>query len=91
MYDYGFIVWDEVVGMFVIFFFVFIIVFMLFIGFLLFCLFDILKFWLIGVVDKCLYGGIGIMLDDLFVGVMVCICLYLLMGFWLVIFVFFFS
>lgn len=81
--------WDEIVGMFVIFLFVFILVFFLFVGFVLFRFFDILKFWLIGIIDKCLYGGIGIMFDDFIVGVMVCGCLYLLIVFWFVVLVLF--
>lgn len=52
------------------------------IGFVLFCFFDMFKFWLISWLDKCVYGGFGIMIDDLVVGVMVVISLVVI-GYWL--------
>ncbi|WP_409420789.1 phosphatidylglycerophosphatase A [Pseudaeromonas sp. ZJS20] len=44
-------------------------------GFLLFRLFDILKPWPIGWVDRQVRGGLGIMLDDLLAGVMAWLCM----------------
>lgn len=68
MHDHGGIVWDEWVGF----------LFTLWLappgwgwvlaGFLLFRLFDILKPWPIGWLDRRVSGGLGIMLDDLVAG-----------------------
>ncbi len=44
-------------------------------GFLLFRLFDILKPWPIGWVDRQVRGGLGIMLDDLLAGGMAWLCM----------------
>jgi len=69
VHDHPGIVWDEVVGY---------LVTMaaappgwgsVVVGFLLFRLFDILKPWPIGVLDRRLRGGLGIMADDLLAGV----------------------
>ena len=65
VHDHPAIVVDEIVGYLVTMFMVpptpvFIVT-----GFLLFRVFDILKPWPIGVVDKSVKGGLGIMLDDL--------------------------
>jgi phosphatidylglycerophosphatase A len=46
-------------------------------GFLLFRLFDILKPWPVGFLDRRVGGGLGIMLDDLAAGLMACGCLHL--------------
>ena len=82
VHDHGSIVWDEIAGMFVTFLFVPISASSLFIGFVLFRVFDILKPWPIGVVDKRLHGGTGIMLDDLLAGAMACGCLHVIALFW---------
>ncbi|KXJ60616.1 MAG: phosphatidylglycerophosphatase [Alteromonas sp. Nap_26] len=82
VHDHGSIVWDEIAGMFVTFLFVPISASSLFLGFVLFRLFDILKPWPIGIIDKHLHGGTGIMLDDLVAGAMACGCLHLFMTFW---------
>ncbi len=67
-HDHGSIVWDEIAGYFVA---------MaaappgwgwLIAGFLLFRLFDIWKPWPIGLLDRRLSGGLGIMLDDVLAG-----------------------
>ncbi|WP_420933321.1 phosphatidylglycerophosphatase A [Alteromonas sp. A081] len=76
VHDHGSIVWDEIAGMFVTFLFLPLTVSTLILGFLLFRLFDILKPWPIGVIDKRLHGGTGIMLDDLLAGAMACACLH---------------
>jgi phosphatidylglycerophosphatase A len=68
VHDHGGIVWDEWVG------FLFTLWLAppgwgwLLTGFLLFRLFDILKPWPIGWLDRRVPGGLGIMLDDLVAG-----------------------
>jgi len=47
------------------------------VGFILFRLFDILKPWPIGWVDRHVHGGLGIMLDDVIAGVMAAVVLQL--------------
>lgn len=69
------IVWDEVVGYLVTMTaapngLVWVVV-----GFVLFRLFDILKPWPIGWVDRHIDGGIGVMLDDVVAGLMAMFCL----------------
>ncbi|NDV92142.1 phosphatidylglycerophosphatase A [Alteromonas sp. 345S023] len=82
VHDHGSIVWDEVAGMFVTFLFVPITAPTLLIGFVVFRLFDILKPWPIGVIDKRLHGGTGIMLDDLLAGAMACACMHISLTMW---------
>jgi phosphatidylglycerophosphatase A len=77
VHDHGSIVWDEIAGMFVTFLFLPLTASTIVLGFVLFRLFDILKPWPIGVVDKRLHGGTGIMLDDLLAGAMACACLHI--------------
>ncbi len=68
--DPGAIVWDEILG--------FLVTMALappgwiwiLLGFILFRLFDILKPWPIGALDRQVKGGLGILLDDLVAGVM---------------------
>lgn len=48
-------------------------------GFALFRLFDILKPWPIGMADKRISGGLGIMVDDVIAGVFAAIALQVLM------------
>ena len=82
VHDHGAIVWDEVAGMLVTFLFIPINFPTLVIGFILFRVFDILKPWPIGLIDKRLHGGTGIMLDDIVAGAMACGCMHLLFTFW---------
>lgn len=82
VHDHGSIVWDEIAGMFVTFLFIPISASSLFIGFVLFRVFDILKPWPIGIIDKRLHGGTGIMLDDVLAGAMACGCLHAIAVFW---------
>ena len=82
VHDHGSIVWDEVAGMFVTFLFVPITAPSLLAGFVLFRVFDILKPWPIGPIDKRLHGGTGIMLDDIVAGAMACACLHIMMIVW---------
>ena len=57
------------------FMFVPITVWTVLLGFVLFRIFDILKPWPIGPVDKTVHGGLGIMLDDILAGLMSFACL----------------
>ncbi|VEL97733.1 phosphatidylglycerophosphatase [Alteromonas sp. 76-1] len=82
VHDHGSIVWDEVAGMFITFLFVPITAPSLLAGFVLFRIFDILKPWPIGPIDKRLHGGTGIMLDDIVAGAMACACLHIMMIMW---------
>ena len=46
-------------------------------GFVVFRLLDITKPWPIGVLDKKVKGGFGIMIDDIIAGIMACALLHL--------------
>ena len=63
------IVWDEFVGMWITLLFLPSGLHWLVVAFCLFRLFDILKPWPVGWIDKNLSGGAGIMLDDVAAGV----------------------
>mgnify|MGYP002725589933 CR=1 FL=1 len=77
VHDHSGIVWDEFVGLFVTMTAVPVSWLSLLLGFALFRLFDILKPWPIGWLDRHVSGGVGIMLDDLLAGVYAWIVLYL--------------
>ena len=81
VHDHGSIVWDEVAGMLLTFMFAPLNVFTLLAGFVLFRIFDILKPWPIGPVDKTVHGGVGIMLDDILAGLMACASLHAVLWF----------
>ncbi len=70
VHDHGGIVWDEFVGYWITMIAVPVDWVWALTGFILFRLFDILKPWPIGPVDKRVHGGLGIMLDDVLAGVM---------------------
>ncbi len=78
VHDHGSIVWDEVAGIMVTFLLVPLHWQSLLAGFLLFRMFDIIKPWPIGPIDKRLHGGTGIMLDDVVAGIMACVSLHLI-------------
>lgn len=78
LHDHGAIVWDEIVGMMVVFIAIPINPLSLVLGFLLFRFFDILKPWPIREFDRKIHGGLGIMLDDIVAGAMACLCLHLI-------------
>ena len=69
VHDHPGIVWDEFAGMFVTMIAVPVTWISVLAGFLLFRLFDIWKPWPIGLLDKRISGGLGIMLDDILAGV----------------------
>ncbi len=78
-HDHPAIVWDEWVGLFVTMIMVPKTLVTVILGFALFRFFDVLKPWPIGMADKNLHGGLGIMLDDVIAGVMAAIVLHLLL------------
>ena len=79
VHDHPGIVWDEIVGFAVTMIAAprEILVFVL--GFALFRVFDILKPWPIGPVDRRVHGGLGIMADDLIAGVFAALGLQLIL------------
>ena len=78
VHDYSGIVWDEVVGYMLTMFLAPISIWWMIIGFILFRIFDIWKPQPIGYVDKYVYGGLGIMLDDVIAAVPAWIVMQLL-------------
>ena len=68
-HDHSGIVWDEVVGYLVTMWLAPVGWLWVLLGFLLFRFFDVLKPWPIGIVDRTVKGGLGIMLDDLLAGI----------------------
>ena len=69
VHDHGGIVWDEFVGVWIVFIAVPLNLSTLIIGFVLFRFFDVIKPWPISWLDKRVAGGIGIMIDDVIAGV----------------------
>ena len=78
-HDHPAIVWDEWVGLLVTMTLVPLSIVTVILGFALFRFFDILKPWPIGLADKKVSGGMGIMIDDVLAGVMAAIVLHLLL------------
>ncbi|MFV0278205.1 MAG: phosphatidylglycerophosphatase A [Parahaliea sp.] len=75
VHDHGGIVWDEFVGYWIAMWaapqgWLWVVL-----GFVLFRLFDILKPWPIGWLDRRVHGGLGIMIDDVVAGLMAWGCL----------------
>lgn len=83
VHDHPGIVWDEIVGMLIALYAAPRSWWFLALGFLLFRLFDIVKPWPIGWVDKHVDGGLGIMLDDILAGLMALVSMQLIIV-WLV-------
>lgn len=81
VHDHPGIVWDEIVGFQIAMFLAPVGWLWLAVGFALFRLFDIVKPWPIGWMDRNLAGGWGIMLDDVLAGVYAAIVLQVL-RFW---------
>lgn len=83
VHDHGSIVWDEFAGFWITMGIVPLFGLAVFdwrlviSGFVLFRLFDMVKPWPIGWLDKQVAGGLGIMLDDIVAGVMAALSLYL--------------
>lgn len=70
------IVWDEICGYLVSMFMVPAQFGLILAGFILFRAIDIFKPWPIGSLEQRIHGGIGIMLDDLLAGIVVCLILH---------------
>lgn len=79
VHDHPAIVWDEFVGLFVTLIAIAPTWLNLLLGFILFRVFDILKPWPIGWLDRQVEGGFGIMLDDLLAGVYAWLALQLIL------------
>jgi phosphatidylglycerophosphatase A len=77
VHDHPGIVWDEFVGYWITLWAIpFDWVWML-AGFVVFRVFDIVKPWPIGHLDRKVKGGFGIMVDDILAGIMACATLHL--------------
>jgi phosphatidylglycerophosphatase A len=77
VHDHGAIVWDEIVGMLVVFIAVPLSWQAVLLGFLLFRIFDILKPWPISFLDKHVHGGFGIMIDDIIAAIFAAVLMHL--------------
>ena len=77
VHDHGGIVWDEFVGYWITMWAVPMDWEWIVAGFVVFRVFDIVKPWPIGWLDKKVSGGFGIMVDDIVAGIMACITLHI--------------
>ncbi|MCR9106594.1 MAG: phosphatidylglycerophosphatase A [Gammaproteobacteria bacterium] len=80
VHDHPGIVWDEFVGFWITMWavppeFIWIVC-----GFVVFRVLDVVKPWPIGMLDRQVHGGIGVMADDAIAGVLACITLHLAIG-----------
>lgn len=82
VHDHGGIVWDEIAGFLLTMLLVPVSIWTAMIGFALFRLFDIVKPWPIGWLDKHVHGGTGIMLDDLVAALYAGVCIQALLWWW---------
>lgn len=82
--DHSGIVWDEMVGFLIAMAGAPVSPLTLILGFILFRLFDVMKPWPIGILDRRIQGGLGIMLDDVLAGAYAWMALALLMDFGLI-------
>ncbi len=80
--DHPGIVWDEMVGYWVTMLVAPAGIGWMLLGFILFRIFDIFKPWPIGWADRRVSGGLGIMLDDLFAGVIAAVGVAVAAWFW---------
>jgi phosphatidylglycerophosphatase A len=78
VHDHGGIVWDEIVGYLVTMALAPEGWLWMLVGFVLFRIFDIFKPWPIGLLDKHVEGGFGIMVDDLLAGIYALVAMLLL-------------
>lgn len=77
VHDHGGIVWDEFVGFWITMIALPLHWAWIIAGFVLFRLFDILKPFPIGWLDKRVHGGLGIMIDDVIAGIFALVVLQL--------------
>lgn len=81
VHDHPGVVWDEFVGYWITMWALPTSWGWILAGFVLFRLFDIVKPWPIGPLDKRVEGGLGIMIDDVVAGVMACAVLHAILWF----------
>lgn len=79
VHDHSGIVIDEFVGFFITMFLVPLSWVNIVLGFILFRIFDVIKPWPIKTIDRKVKGGFGIMIDDVFAGIMALICLHVIL------------
>jgi phosphatidylglycerophosphatase A len=77
VHDHPGIVWDEFAGLWITLWAVPADWVWIVLGFIVFRVFDIVKPWPIGLLDRRVGGGWGIMADDLVAGVMACLTLHI--------------
>ncbi|MFK8049195.1 MAG: phosphatidylglycerophosphatase A [Halioglobus sp.] len=77
VHDHPGIVWDEFVGYWITLWALPATWTWIIAGFVVFRIFDIIKPWPIGPLDKKVKGGFGIMVDDIVAGILACITLHL--------------
>ncbi|MEX0584599.1 MAG: phosphatidylglycerophosphatase A [Natronospirillum sp.] len=77
VHDHPGIVWDEFVGIWLVFIAVPLTPMNVMMGLVLFRLFDVLKPWPIGLLDRHVKGGFGIMIDDVLAGIFAFVLLQL--------------
>ena len=77
VHDHPGIVWDEFVGYWITLWALPTSWTWIIAGFVVFRIFDIIKPWPIGPLDKKVKGGFGIMIDDIVAGILACITLHL--------------
>lgn len=82
VHDHPAIVWDEFVGMWIVLALQPRAWEWVLVAFVLFRMFDIIKPWPIGWLDRRVSGGLGIMIDDVLAGFYALACLLLLQNFW---------
>ncbi|MCL4140678.1 UNVERIFIED_CONTAM: hypothetical protein GTU68_044238 [Idotea baltica] len=78
VHDHPAIVFDEWVGYLITMFAVPKSLWFLALGFVLFRIFDVLKPWPIGLADKQVSGGVGIMVDDVIAGIFAAISMQII-------------
>lgn len=77
VHDHPGIVWDEFVGYWITLWALPATWTWIIAGFVVFRVFDIIKPWPIGPLDKKVKGGFGIMIDDIVAGILACMTLHL--------------
>lgn len=75
VHDHSGIVWDEIAGIWITLIAAPAGWLWIGVGFVLFRIFDIIKPWPIGFIDRKVAGGLGIMLDDVIAGLFALVCL----------------
>lgn len=79
VHDHPGIVWDEFVGYWITMWAVPADWLWILAGFVVFRVYDIAKPWPVGMLDRHVEGGFGIMIDDMLAGVMACLTLHIAM------------